>query len=375
MSYAMKDIDHKLHWIQSLRGIAALLVVLTHARYFLYGTSLWPKANSLLMGGGMGVDLFFVISGFIMCHTNTRSDGSWAYTLKFLIKRIARIWPVYAIATVFFVVVGYHGLNYFHDSANRMTFLKSMFFLPADPSKPLYFGLSLPLGWTLNFEIYFYLVFAACLFFNRFKYWALTAWMSLTVLILPTLSRGFTLDVLANPGFSGSYWNIAMNPIVLEFLAGIFICLLYFNPAVKIKQKWLAHLLATASVLFAIYSIYVVPNGFHGPAHWGFSIMIMVLVLAITSKTIRFVPPAAFVWLGEISFSLYITHTTSQSILSQSLNHFKLEPMIHTWFFVIISTIFALAIATISYFLLERGVSEYVRNHLLRLVPRKTSTT
>ncbi|WP_207215862.1 acyltransferase family protein [Pseudolysobacter antarcticus] len=68
--------EKNLDWIQLLRGVAALLVVLTHARYALLGTDSFPLAQQIFLPGAMGVDLFFIISGFIMCYSTATSDGS-----------------------------------------------------------------------------------------------------------------------------------------------------------------------------------------------------------------------------------------------------------------------------------------------------------
>src|ERR1041385_6447525 len=89
-----------LDWLQALRGIAALLVVFTHARYYLSKTPSWDMAEALFRPGAFGVDLFFLISGFIMVYTTTDADGSFGYSVRFWIKRISRIWPVYVVLAI-----------------------------------------------------------------------------------------------------------------------------------------------------------------------------------------------------------------------------------------------------------------------------------
>jgi exopolysaccharide production protein ExoZ len=66
----------RLDWLQSLRGVAALLVVFAHSYYFLQGTEYDALARSILLPGAMGVDIFFLISGFIMTLTTRQNDGS-----------------------------------------------------------------------------------------------------------------------------------------------------------------------------------------------------------------------------------------------------------------------------------------------------------
>ena len=109
------DTRPKLAWIQALRGIAVFLVVLTHARYSFSDTPTWPLAEQLLRPGAMGVDLFFVISGFIMVYTTRRLAGTPGEALDFLVRRFARIWPLYAVVTLIYLTVTNKGLAWLTD--------------------------------------------------------------------------------------------------------------------------------------------------------------------------------------------------------------------------------------------------------------------
>lgn len=108
-----------LEFVQAFRGIAALLVVLWHASIFLgpYGTGLGGRLFG--SGGSMGVDLFFLISGFIMVHTTRGSDGSWRDAAVFAIKRAARIWPVWIVAAALFVLCKPEPRAFVLEPANR----------------------------------------------------------------------------------------------------------------------------------------------------------------------------------------------------------------------------------------------------------------
>ncbi len=84
----------------ALRGLAALAVVATHARFEFQNTALWPIVDPWLRPGESGVDLFFVISGFIMAHTTRGAGGGPPAAASFAIRRIARVWPAYIVATL-----------------------------------------------------------------------------------------------------------------------------------------------------------------------------------------------------------------------------------------------------------------------------------
>ena len=109
----MNNQEKNLDWIQVLRGIAALLVVLVHARYALLNTDSFPLAQQLFVPGAMGVDLFFLISGFIMCYSTAGSDGSVGAVARFAIKRFARVWPVYVAVTLVAIFVLNGGIDPF----------------------------------------------------------------------------------------------------------------------------------------------------------------------------------------------------------------------------------------------------------------------
>jgi exopolysaccharide production protein ExoZ len=142
--------------IQYLRGLAALSVLGTHALQ-------WPLAEmnmGLLKTGRLGVDVFFVISGFII--TTIAGDGRFD-PREFLVRRAFRIVPAYWAATLLITILAVAMPTQFRTTVPTMEGLvKSLLFIPSlEPKAPL-----LLLGWTLNFEVFFYLVFAS-LFFLR----------------------------------------------------------------------------------------------------------------------------------------------------------------------------------------------------------------
>jgi exopolysaccharide production protein ExoZ len=142
--------------IQLLRGVAALAVVFCHAGYVIPGT---------IHTDYLAVPVFFVISGFIMTHiTRVSSNG-------FLSYRLIRIVPLYWLATAFYAalvvliypVIGKHSDNFI----TLATLLSDMFFIPRLDSHGAVIDPVLSVGWTLNLEMYFYLLFAGALCISR----------------------------------------------------------------------------------------------------------------------------------------------------------------------------------------------------------------
>jgi len=362
--------EKNLHWVQLLRGIAAVLVVLTHARYQLLNTPSWPLAEQLLTPGAMGVDLFFLISGFIMYYSTAGAAGGPAEAARFLIKRFARVWPAYAIATLAFAYVVY-GVEYFHDAANRHAFWHTLAMVPADPRQAPYFGLTLVVAWTLEFEMYFYLIFAASMLFKRLRWVALVAWVALTVLVLPYAERGFNLSVEGGPVYPVGYLGIVTSPFVLEFLAGVAIGWLYGLPWLRLRSRQLAWNMLALGVTFALWAVYSGAVNTHGPSHYGRPLALMVLAMALASKTVQIRVPALFLWLGSISYSLYLTHLITGTLLQHRLMAKGLDALWHTWPSVLLTTVCSVAMAALSHRYLEQGLSNLVRDGLLKLLPAR----
>lgn len=355
----------KLAWIQALRGIAVFLVVLTHARYFFLDTPTWPLAEQLLRPGAMGVDLFFVISGFIMVYTTRHLTGKPRDAADFLLRRFARIWPLYALATVAWLTVDHRGFGWLSNWPPFKALLLSLSFQPVDLEKPLYFSASLPLGWTLNFEMYFYLVFGLCLLAGRLRWLALAGWILLTVVLLPAFKRDLTLDVLTNFRFPIAYLNLMTNPIILEFLAGVAIGWLYLQDWFVLRSPAVARHLAFLALCLAVWAGWSGVVDFHGPTKWGAVAALMVLALALAGKTVELVPPGVLVWLGTISFSLYLTHTTTQLLVTRAVQ--ALGGDVHGWSHVLLSTALAISVAAAVHHYLEQRLSDLTAAALRRL--------
>ena len=364
----MNNHEKNLDWIQLLRGVAALLVVLVHARYALLNTDSFPLAQQWFVPGAMGVDLFFLISGFIMCYSTANADGSVSSVMRFAIKRFARVWPVYVAVTLLSVFVLSGGIDYFHVAENRKRFWHSIGMLPFNPHYLPYFSLTLSVGWTLVFEMYFYLVFAVTMLFRRLRWFALASWVLLTVVLLPLGQRGFDFDVTRDLGYNG-YMSVVTNGFVLEFVAGALVGWLYLQPWFRLRSAQLCWHLAGLSTAFALWMIYTFVVDTHGPMKYGWPLALMLLCLALASKTVRLPAPRFLLWLGTISYSLYLTHPVSQGLVTQLMGKAGVVQQAHSWGYMFISTAFALPVAALSYRCLEQGLSEAVRRGLMRLVP------
>jgi exopolysaccharide production protein ExoZ len=200
--------------IQVLRALAAYMVVFYHLQPMLTEV---PEAPFDTTFGASGVDIFFVISGFIMFHTTQAGDRS---TGTFWMDRIRRIVPLYWVATLLLLGIFLFGRNPNGLAAvDAGDIATSLFFIP-DVRADGEHGPVLSLGWTLIYEMFFYFLFGLT-FFLRSQAKALAA--------LVVSFCGFAALGLLVPGlpYAVLYYT---NPIMLEFAAGCALALAYRQP-------------------------------------------------------------------------------------------------------------------------------------------------
>ncbi|HEU4663269.1 MAG TPA: acyltransferase [Dokdonella sp.] len=366
----------RLEFVQALRGIAALLVVLWHASIYLgpYGTGIGGRLFG--PGASMGVDLFFLVSGFIMVHTTRASDGSWKSAAAFAIKRVSRIWPLWIVALALCVLCRADAEAFAYDPAKRAWLLHSLLFIPTAgaPSDvaPIYGFPVLGVGWTLNYEMYFYAIFGASMLFARWRWVAFFAWIATTLLLLPYCA-GHLATAADWAGLAGSgnahrfglhYLDLMTHPLVLMFVAGVVIGMLHGSRHAIEDARVLRILclVVTACVVLQYATQWRVG---HGIAHWGLSLAPLLLVYSMASRRIVMPVPRWLVGLGNMSFSLYLLHPLVLGILPKAAVRFDHVPRSGPAAIFLMTTL-SIALAALSYAVIERGPCEWLKHWLLR---------
>ncbi|EEF5705682.1 acyltransferase family protein [Salmonella enterica] len=304
----------KFNSLQALRGVAALLVVLFHYRGFLNdgakeSPTIWDK---LFSPGVIGVDIFFIISGFIMVYTTWHYMRGKASLVRFLLNRAIRIIPLYYICLVIaFLLEG--AMSTFHYPDKVQNILSALTFtLYKTSTSPLYIdeGGTYNIRWTLNYEIYFYLVFALCLLVKH-RVLALVTWGILVTSIIPVIA-GYqpAINEQGYP-FSSPYFGFLTNPLLLEFIIGVIVGWLY----IKIKENFTSRKIDLLSSISAVVILVFIIGGIYtGSVHAldrKSSLVLGLLVLSITlaeSVLLAFIP-RFLTYVGNISFSLYLLHS------------------------------------------------------------------
>ncbi|HCD4632168.1 TPA: acyltransferase, partial [Citrobacter freundii] len=182
--------------LQYLRGIASLLVVLYHARGEISNVYAQSNLGELLFGNGyIGVDLFFMISGFVIMLSTEKDKSSFS----FIIKRLFRIYPVYLV--FLFALVFLQGRPF------DVNLLKSLLFINLDLfSEAPWFGYTIIFtAWTLMFEIIFYMLFYISLALS----WKYRGYICM--LLIASIVLGTNLYFNGSVNFSG-YSSITIAP-------------------------------------------------------------------------------------------------------------------------------------------------------------------
>jgi exopolysaccharide production protein ExoZ len=187
--------------IQVLRAIASLMVVVHHSRHSVPGSEVWPH------WGAAGVDIFFVISGFVMAYTTQQADVAninerLSEAGLFLRKRIARIVPLYWLALLWTTRRTMPDLNLFKD----FTFIPHW-----NAQYPTNLYPIVIQGWTLNYEMFFYVLFAVAMLFGSLRVLVLLGALMLVPLLTYPLIGG-SLDV---------FGHFYCNDVILEFGFGV----------------------------------------------------------------------------------------------------------------------------------------------------------
>lgn len=344
-----------IYSVQALRGLAVFLVVMFHFREDLSKTY-GEVADLLFINGSIGVDLFFMISGFIAYYVYVNENSGLSSSKIFLVKRLCRIIPPYFLVTL--MVAG-------NSVDSWMEALRSMLFLPGDSSSQApWFGYAkLDVGWTLNYEMLFYVLCATSLIFRSYKFVALTALISAFVFI-PYVSLVGTGDwANRHYGLSG-YFAIVTNGIMLEFIAGMLIGYLHLGKVQSNhKMLWVMAILFS-STLFALE----LETGFlRGNGRPGFFISSFLLLFSMVGYECRFGMriPSLLLLLGATSYSVYLVHTRAMSIAQKIIYNRIDEPSAGVMVFIL-SIVLTVIFTCLMYTLVEKRLCSFIRSLIFK---------
>ncbi len=349
--------NKNLHLIQVLRGVASLLVVLRHV-----------TANSILVFkqdfffnffsfGGSGVDIFFVLSGFIITYTSIAGISQVSNLLPFIRKRIVRIFPTYWITITLFLAIQ-AALPSFYKTHFNFHFSNLLSTYLLFPGHFMVNGVS----WTLTYELFFYFLFSfAFIIPNKKLAFYLGIIYSILIILVPL--SGYT-------AYNKNVWiSLLYFPMNVEFFMGVSIALFIS----KISARLSVPLIIIGSLLFLAAGIasnngyQFLPNVFNRVLFFGIPAFLIITGIVKLELSKKIAVHNILLTLGGASYSLYLIHLPLVAAFVRIIAKFNVHNniVIH-----ILLLIMVVAICCVS-ILFYKAIEQPVINRLNTLAKNK----
>lgn len=345
----------KILSVHHLRGIAAVFVVFFHFHSFLNGVYSQNKIGTLLFGSGaFGVDLFFLISGFIIALATSKP----VKPSVFLIRRFFRIYPLFLIMFIMGFILVYKDIS-------ALDFMRSILFIHKDynQASPGFGYNVLGPAWTLSYEVYFYSVFLISMLLSHKNRIVITSFIILTPLVISQLlfNGEISLSATASPAIPAGIpmhdlIRFTGSPILIEFVLGMMFYSYYVSNRVLLsKTNAKIFLLITSSAFLALY--FTSEEKRFGLTCFGAWSILLFSGCIVYDKSIGFKDVKILSFLGDISFSLYLSHYIVIKYLESSKPTWWWDSFGITKF--ILASLICFTIATLVHYFIEKPFIRY----------------
>ncbi|MBP2155771.1 acyltransferase family protein [Erwinia rhapontici] len=323
--------------LQALRFYAAFAIVIYHAcrqHGIETGSNFINKLFTHQLA--FGVDIFFVISGYVIFSSYTNKPKGALY---FIIDRIIRIAPMYWFTTIIFTAMLY--INFDIYPLSDISFdgiLKSLLFIPSKNLQGIYLPVH-SVGWSLNMEVAFYALMSISivLFSKRIE---------IPLIILVSL-----LYVISG---SFDFMSFYHNGIVFEFLLGVLVAVITKS---KLRKPTLSKKYLWIIVSLCVIAMMLLSDKYRF-IYWGIPSFLIVLCLVYSEVEIK--TSDLMMFLGASSYSLYLIH---RIVISSMLWIFGNSG--NAIVFIASSVLLSVAVAALTYLYVERPVGIWLKNRIL----------
>ncbi len=335
--------------LQVLRGLAALMIVFLHlgvaeARY---GSDGYQFLEGFRVGAA-GVDIFFVISGFVMMLVVQNKNPR---PVLFLKNRLSRIYPNYWIYFLIVVLVWMIRPGWVNSSMSGTPDFLSSFLLFPSAGPPV-----VSVAWTLEFEIFFYLVFTLFLWISR---------EHLAPLLIGTFGVLVILGVIYQP--ESLLLERITHPLLIEFSAGVLLGRVMMLR--QVSGLWLT--IPVSVVIFIFYQMgfeltQLISVADHLERLVNFGMPAILLVLGIVALDMKYdVPyPNIAIKLGDASYTLYLAHILVISASGKLYQSLDFNESFSNLIFIMGMLVLCVYSALMAYQHIERPLLAFVRKSL-----------
>jgi exopolysaccharide production protein ExoZ len=346
--------------IQILRGMAALAVVFFHVSEMLLQYTdrqgIFCRFASMWHTGVAGVDLFFIISGFVMVQSTRGKFQQSGSSAEFMLRRIIRIVPSYWLYTSVMLVLVLLPFTLKNQVFSGLYTIASYLLIPVlNPVSSLDLPLLAP-GWTLSYEMYFYLIFALLLrFHERF--------------LLPAVSLLFFISASIGVwlGTQNPIVKVLTSPLLLEFVLGCYLARL-------VDTRTPSNVFCYVMIACGLVALWC-SQDLHNNVElrfivWGIPMCILTAGCVFLEKNGKaaFIGRHLLTALGDCSYSTYLTHTFIILCASTLLKRRIVLDSVPNDLLVIGSVSLCLLAGYLSYIFFERNFSR----KLLGITQRQT---
>lgn len=338
---------HTFQTVQALRAVAALLVVLDHALDMWIGR-INPGGATPWSNGAAGVDIFFIISGFVMVVSSQRLQGEPGAWWTFMRHRIVRIVPLYWLMTTvkLVLVFAFAGLA-LRSSLDPDFVVRSYLLLPLIDSAG-HFRPLLPVGWTLTYEFVFYILFSLALVLRA----------GVLKVVGPVFAVFALLALMRTSQWSVS--TILFDTVVLEFLGGVVLGRL------ALKRWKMSPGFATASLVLGFVLILTAPQISENmrPLMWGVPAFAIVAGAISLEDYLAAWLPRPLLGLGDASYSIYLTHGFVVPAIGVGMATRHWTGFTTEGFTIVVSLVVAAAFGWLCFIHIERPMTQWLKKHL-----------
>lgn len=322
---------HKLEWLEVMRGFAACWVVLHHASNAVeFFVAPLPHATAA-RNGLLGVDFFFVLSGFIIALSSAQLVARGRGLREYLRARFLRIYVPYWPVGVPLLIL-YMAFPSLSAAVRDMGVFTSLTLLPSNTPP------ALSVAWTLVHEVVFYGVFATYFVSRRLHVATLVAWVSV---ILFWWWKGFE---------AGIGLTFLVSPRNLSFIVG----LLVFHVRRLADQRAFALGDVPAAVVGTALVAWVSVAADHLLATVGFALVVFAAASRLAQAR---VPPRVLMTLGSASYAIYLVHNPLLSVLVRVAKRVSSEP----WLVLSVISLFAIIAGVLYWRVIETPLLRWVR--------------
>lgn len=295
----------KYEYIDSLRGIAVLLVICSHVALMSPSSGVIPYGLYFFMERGIhGVQLFFIVSAFTLTLSYYNRRGEKNELKSFFIRRFFRIAPMYYLAIIYFTVAIFLGFSFSDFDLSKIPskgFISSLLFV--NGLFPAWINSYVPGGWSITVEFMFYFILPfICRIITNVNRSLLFVYLTMLVAsILNTVLDGSSFDK-----YDFLYYYLPNQLPV--FALGIFAYWFIREGVEKIK---------TMNVLLLATTVFCYSFIFPFPFHMQYSLVFLILLLVLSKKPYKFFSNRILATVGKCSFSMYLIHFAILGLLGQ----------------------------------------------------------